>query len=69
MSQWEYRTIDLNDPPRKAADVDLLNNVGEQGWELVAITPNNIAYLKRRLEEQAAPPKSPRRKSFSSTTP
>ena len=69
MSQWEYRTIDLNDPPRRAEDVDVLSGAGEDGWELVAITANNIAYLKRQLEEQAAQPKSPRRKASSSTTP
>jgi hypothetical protein len=69
MSQWEYRAIDLNDPPRRVDDIGLLNSAGEEGWELVAIRPNNIAYLKRQLEAQAAPPKSSRRKSSSSTNP
>lgn len=52
MRQWEYRKLDLNQLPRKSNDVDLLNDAGEEGWELVGITSNNMAYLKR---EVAAP--------------
>ena len=37
VSEWEYRKIDLN----------LLNAAGAEGWELVGITSNNFAYLKR----------------------
>jgi hypothetical protein len=62
MSQWEYRKIDLNDLPRKANDVDVLNDAGDEEWELVGITTNNFAYLKREIEaripEKAAPRKS-----------
>jgi len=43
MAQWEYRKIDLNNPPRRADDIDLLDDAGEQGWELVAIVANRIA--------------------------
>lgn len=53
--RWEYDKIDLNCPPRKSDDVDLLNAAGREGWELVHITSNNIAYLKRLL----APAKEP----------
>ena len=49
MGTWEYRKIALNDLPRKTADIDVLNDAGDEAWELVAILPNNIAYLKRRL--------------------
>jgi hypothetical protein len=60
MPQWDYRKINLNDMPRRTDDIDLLNDAGEQGWDLIAITPNNFAYLKREREAatpaQAAPP-------------
>jgi hypothetical protein len=51
MPQWDYRKIDLNDLPRRKEDIDLLTDAGEEGWELIAITPNNFAYLKRLLED------------------
>jgi hypothetical protein len=68
MPQWEYRKINLNDVPRKSEDIDVLTDAGEEGWELIAITPNNIAYVKRQREQtapaQEAPPtaRSTRRK-------
>jgi hypothetical protein len=61
--------IDLNNVPRKSDDIDLLMDAGNDGWELIAITPNNIAYMKRRLEdlvsaqEAAAPARTTRRKA------
>ena len=36
---------------RKTDDIDLLCDAGEEGWELVAILVNNVAYLKRRVGE------------------
>jgi hypothetical protein len=51
VSEWEYRKIALNQLSPKMADVDLLNDAGAEGWELVAILPNNIAYLKRQVRE------------------
>jgi hypothetical protein len=48
--EWEYKKIALNDVPRKSDDIELLCDAGEDGWELVTITPNNIAYLKRTIE-------------------
>lgn len=65
MTQWEYRKIDLSNVPRKVDDVDLLTDAGRDGWELVGITSNNIAYFKRQLEEPEAPP-TPRRGAASS---
>jgi H-NS histone family len=47
--QWEYRKILLNEHRRREDDLDLLCDAGERGWELVAITPNNVAYLKREV--------------------
>ena len=60
MPQWEYRRIDLNDAPRRGDDVDVLNRAGTEGWELVAITGNGAAYVKRPIPE---PPKVGRRKA------
>jgi H-NS histone family len=47
--QWEYRKLPLNEHQRREDDLDLLRDAGERGWELVAITPNNVAYLKREV--------------------
>jgi hypothetical protein len=52
MIEWEYRRLTLNDVPRNSSDVELLCQAGEEGWELVAILANNIAYLKRPLDDQ-----------------
>jgi hypothetical protein len=48
---WQYRKINLNELPRRAEEIDVLCDAGEQGWELVTILPNNIAYLKRERIE------------------
>jgi hypothetical protein len=55
MPQWEYSKIDLNNVPAKASDLDALDDAGKDGWELVGITANNVAYLKRRLEHPETP--------------
>jgi hypothetical protein len=65
MPQWEYRKINLNDVPRKTDDVDLLNDVGEQGWEMFGVTANNVAYLKRPMP---APPLAPKARSKAATS-
>jgi hypothetical protein len=46
---FEYLRIELNNRPIKVSDVDVLNEFGAQGWELVAITVNRFAYLKRKM--------------------
>jgi hypothetical protein len=61
MPQWQYRTIHLNDLPRKTDEIDLLNDAGEEGWELVVIAANNVAYLKRQIARPVTPSaRSPR---------
>lgn len=62
MPQWEYRKIDLSSVPFRTDDIDVLGDAGQDRWELVGITTNNTAYLKRQIEEPA-PAKSSRRKS------
>jgi hypothetical protein len=45
---WEYMAIDLNNTRRGENDMDLLNDAGADGWELVAITAPFRGILKRR---------------------
>jgi hypothetical protein len=66
MSEWEYTIINLSDVPAKILAVDVLNTAGEKGWELIAITANHIAYLKRQV---AKPPARPRRSSPTPSAP
>jgi DNA-binding protein H-NS len=49
VSEWEYRKIALNQLPRKTDDIDVLCEAGMDGWELVAILENNVAYFKRQV--------------------
>ena len=58
MGAWEYRKIDLNELPRGRDEIDLLCEAGDEGWELVAIQPNSVAYLKRELDETPSEPKA-----------
>jgi hypothetical protein len=32
MPEWEYRKFDLNDPPREATDLDLLEKAADEGY-------------------------------------
>jgi H-NS histone family len=51
MTEWEYKKIDLNQLARQTDEIDVLCKAGEDGWELVVILANNVAYLKRELDE------------------
>jgi hypothetical protein len=51
MPEWEYININLTDLPFKPGVIAVLNDVGKDGWELVVITSNNIAYLKRQIRK------------------
>jgi len=53
MPLWEYCKINLNALIHKGDDLDLLNQAGQQGWELVNVAANNFAYFKRRVPEHA----------------
>jgi len=66
MPQWQYRTIYLNDAPKGSNEINVLNDAGGEGWELIAITANNIAYMKRQIGAPA--PSSPRRKTATNRT-
>jgi hypothetical protein len=64
MPRWEYRKIDLGEYgelPANTDEVVLLDAAGDDGWELVAITSNHIAYLKRQIEDPADVPAKPLR--------
>ena len=54
MPEWKYRKIDLNLYRPQGDELDLLNAAGREGWELVGITSNNMAYLKREVADVAA---------------
>ena len=41
--------------PRRKDDIDVLSELGADGWELVSVTPSNVAYLKRPLAGTARP--------------
>jgi len=51
------RKLNLNELPTKTDDIDLLNAAGQDAWELVQITANKIAYLKRAIEPEPQPRK------------
>jgi hypothetical protein len=54
MRRWEYKKVALNEAPRRGDEIDLLCDAGEDGWELVSVLPNGVAYLKRKLEDADA---------------
>jgi len=62
MPQWEYNKLDLNNVPPRSSEIDLLDDAGRNGWELIRITANNLAYLKRAVEDDVAPGAPPRAK-------
>jgi len=53
---FEYRTVELNTARAKRAHAEVLNALGLEGWELVAVTPDFdgehilTAFLKRRMD-------------------
>jgi hypothetical protein len=47
--QWEYRKIDLTAARGDRQEIQWLNQAGAEGWELVRVTDNNVAYLKREM--------------------
>jgi hypothetical protein len=67
MRQWEYLRVDLNDTPRRGEEVEVLNRAGSEGWELVTVTSNGVAILKREVAP-AQPKKVGRRKASDLTT-
>ena len=49
MKTWEYMKIMLTEASRGGDEIDLLCDAGSEGWELVAVLPNGLAYLKREV--------------------
>jgi H-NS histone family len=59
MTSWEYMKVMLNEASRRGDEIDLLCDAGAEGWELVAVLPNGVAYLKREIfQEEVANPQS-----------
>ena len=60
MVKWEYTSTALITEQKKtgiAGDKEVLNKYGQEGWELVCVTPINmasrfdfLAYFKRQIE-------------------
>jgi hypothetical protein len=61
MIRYEYVRIDLNQHHPRSDALALLGSAGQQGWRLVCVTANNIAYLIREIDDPAAPSTSRRR--------
>jgi len=60
MRRFAYTKIDLNAVPPKGSDLDLLNAAGAEGWRLVLISANDMAYFVREVQEKAPAPKRQR---------
>jgi hypothetical protein len=70
MKKWEYWSLDLAALPRRHSETDVLNEMGREGWELVAVTPPHRGIFKRLVPdaEQVAPPKSSTRRNRNPAT-
>jgi hypothetical protein len=69
MTEWEYITVNLSDLPFKTRPVDLLDDAGKRGWELITITSNNVAYLKRPLDQPALTATTSRKRAADKAKP
>ena len=49
MRTWEYMKMVLTEASRRGDEIDQLCDAGAEGWELVAVLPNGLAYLKREV--------------------
>lgn len=54
MRTWEYRKMLLTESSRRGDEVDVLCDLGAEGWELVVVLPNGVAYFKRDVERGVA---------------
>jgi hypothetical protein len=68
MGGWEYMTINLYELPLAVQSSNALSDAGKEGWELVAITSNGMAYLKRPTGT-ASPARAPARRSARKAEP
>jgi len=50
---WEYRRINLTASNHGTDEIQRLNAAGEEGWEIVHISADNVAYLKRPSKKRA----------------
>src|SRR6478672_3958447 len=48
---WEYRKIKLTASNHGTDEILHLNVAGEEGWEIVHISADDVAYLKRPIEK------------------
>jgi hypothetical protein len=48
MATWEYKVVELESSPSTSGNERILNALGRDGWELVAVAAIETAALKRR---------------------
>ena len=57
LEMWQYKVVDFNSKYRGENVEDILNSLGQQGWELVAVIGgyefHPTAYLKRETHASA----------------
>ena len=51
--KFEYMKFNLSEHGRQEDDIDNLNYYGDQGWQVVVVQINGMAYLMRTVEEVA----------------
>ncbi len=44
--KWEYKVVSLNSEDLLSPEEELLNSLGQEGWELVAVTYARVATPK-----------------------
>jgi hypothetical protein len=59
MTCWQYLKINLADLSLGTDEVTVLNAAGAQRWELMSIASNNVAYLRRPLDEPGQATEAP----------
>ena len=52
ITKWQYKVVLLGGP--RAVDEELLNSLGDEGWDLVSVTDYAYAYRGHALERSVA---------------
>ncbi len=52
--EWEYDLIDLGVARGRQREIDILNEAGARGWELIAVLPPQRALMRRPVSRGSA---------------